>query len=61
MKQYEVEINGMTTTLQLSDEDAKMRGLKPVSEKAAAAPANKAAPKPGNKQAPAPTPAQTQG
>jgi hypothetical protein len=29
VKQYTVEINGMETTLLLSDEDAKERGLKP--------------------------------
>lgn len=44
MREYEVEINGYKTTLQLSDEDAKARGLladKPAA-KEAAAPANKA-------------------
>ncbi|SLF39520.1 hypothetical protein [Mycobacteroides abscessus] len=30
MKQYEVEINGYTTTLQLSDADAERRGLTPI-------------------------------
>lgn len=34
MKQYNVEINGVETTLQLSDEDAEARGLTtPVPEK----------------------------
>ena len=45
MKTYEVEINGVATTLQLSDEDAKARGLKASDEektKEAKAPANKA-------------------
>jgi hypothetical protein len=41
MKTYEVEINGMTTTLRLSDADAQARGLKPVADKAKT-PANKA-------------------
>lgn len=44
VKEYEVEINGVATTLQLSDEDAKARGLKPsdeVKSKEAKAPANK--------------------
>lgn len=27
LKEYDVEINGVATTLQLSDEDAKARGL----------------------------------
>lgn len=54
MKVYEVQINGVTTNLKLSDEDAKARGLKPADEvksKEAKAAANKAAPKPANKSA----------
>ena len=43
---YEVEINGVTTRMQLSDEEAEARGLKAaakkVAAKKAAAPANKA-------------------
>lgn len=45
MKKYDVEINGVRTTLQLSDADAKARGLKAADEvksKEAKAPANKA-------------------
>lgn len=42
MQKYEVEINGVTTTLLLSDADAKARGLEPVSEKKSRTPANKA-------------------
>jgi hypothetical protein len=30
LKEYDVEINGQKTTLQLSDEDAKLQGLAPV-------------------------------
>lgn len=37
MKTYEVEVNGIKHTVQLTDEDAKARGLK-----AAAEPSNKA-------------------
>lgn len=40
MNTYEVEINGVKTTLKLSDADAEARGLKPVTNKAKA-PANK--------------------
>ncbi|OKH70812.1 hypothetical protein EB72_24775 [Mycobacterium sp. SWH-M1] len=41
MHEYEVEINGYKTTLQLSDDDAKAMGLtKPVTK--AKQPANKA-------------------
>lgn len=42
MKEYEVQINGMTHTVQLSDEDAEQYGkdAKPVT-KQAKAPANK--------------------
>lgn len=58
LKEYDVEINGYKTTLQLSDEDAKLQGLKPADEvKPAAAkaktPANKAKAPAANKQAPA--------
>lgn len=48
MQKYEVEINGVATTLLLTDEDAKARGLTPAA-KAAKAPANKAAKPPANK------------
>lgn len=41
LNRYEVEINGVQTTLLLSDADAKAQGLKPVDEKAKAAAANK--------------------
>jgi hypothetical protein len=48
LKQYEVEINGLPHTLQLSDEDAKQyKDAKEVK-------ATKAAQAPQNKQAPAP-------
>ena len=40
LSEYSVVINGYETTLQLSDEDAKARGL--VAAKAVAAPQNKA-------------------
>lgn len=42
MKEYRIDIAGLEHTVLLSDEDAKARGLKPVEEKAAPAPANKA-------------------
>lgn len=42
MKVYEVSIGGIPHTLQLSDEEAKARGLKPADVKQAAEPANKA-------------------
>jgi ribosomal protein L12E/L44/L45/RPP1/RPP2 len=54
MKQYDVEINGMQTTVKLTADDAKKRGLtdknlhqvkakgRAAANKAAAAPANKA-------------------
>lgn len=45
MREYEVEINGYTTTLQLSDEDAKARGLTADEP----APAAKESPAPLNK------------
>ena len=53
MNKYDVEINGVTTTLLLNDADAEARGLKPAAKpasKAAKAPANKAR-TPSNKQA----------
>jgi hypothetical protein len=55
MREYEVQtgLYGRTTTLQLSDEDAEARGLKPAA-KAADKPAAKAAKAPANKQAPTP-------
>jgi hypothetical protein len=52
MDEYEVEINGMATTLQLSEAEAKARGLtKKPAAKEAKAPANKRAPAPQNKNA----------
>ncbi|MGH3954521.1 MAG: hypothetical protein ACRDTI_10845 [Mycobacterium sp.] len=55
MKKYNVEVNGVQTTLLLNDADAKRRGLLPVADKPAAkadkAPANKARPATANKQA----------
>lgn len=44
LKRYDVVINGMNTTLQLNEQDAKARGLGPENEttKQAAAPRNKA-------------------
>lgn len=51
LNEYDVEINGVQTRVQLSDEDAKARGLlveKPTAKKAA--PANKAK-TPANKAA----------
>ena len=52
---YGVGVNGYTTTLGLSDADAKRRGLdKPVERKAGRAPANKAKAPTANKAAPAP-------
>lgn len=50
LKEYDVEINGHTTTLQLSDEDAKNMGLTGHA-KEAKAPANKEAKTPANKSA----------
>ena len=41
MHEYAVEVNGISHTVQLSDEDAKAYGLKPVA-KSAPAPSNKA-------------------
>jgi len=55
LREYEVQTgyHGRTTTLQLSDEDAKARGLDvPGQAKAAKAPANKQAPAPPNKVVP---------
>lgn len=58
MKKYKTTINGVETTLLLSDADAKAMGLKDsdedkpadkTAEKAAKAPANKQASKPANK------------
>lgn len=48
---YEVEINGVKTTLKLSDEDARARGLKPAAEAkpATAAKSESKARKPANK------------
>jgi hypothetical protein len=52
VKEYDVEINGVTTTLQLSDRDAEARGLKkPATTKEKQPPANKEASKPANKAA----------
>jgi hypothetical protein len=53
VKKYDVEVNGVTTTLKLSDADAKARGLLKTAAKAetkAKAPANKSA-TPANKSA----------
>jgi hypothetical protein len=48
VKRYDVEINGIKTTLLLSDADAKARGLKPPAEtKQAEAPKNKTRTAPG--------------
>lgn len=45
MKSYDVEINGIATTLKLSDDEAERRGLKaaPAAKTKARTPANKAA------------------
>lgn len=51
VKEYDVEINGVTTTLQLNDRDAEARGLKKPATKEKEAPANKAAQAPANKAA----------
>lgn len=67
LKKYDVEVNGWPTTLQLSDEDAKARGLfeEAPAKKAAPAPKNKArtprekkaaTPKPAAPEAPKPEP-----
>lgn len=63
MKEYKATIGGIEHTFQLSDEDAKLRGLDPAKDgtairtaksplerKAAAAPANKAATPDGDKK-----------
>lgn len=43
MREYEIQINGLPHTVQLSDEDAKARGLSPkVEAKQSPAPKNKA-------------------
>lgn len=47
LKKYAIEVNGTKSTLLLSDEDAKVRGL--LEEKAAKSPANKQAEGPANK------------
>ncbi|CPR79272.1 hypothetical protein [Mycobacteroides abscessus] len=51
LHEYEIEVGpyGRTTTLQLSDEDARARGLTPKATKAGKAPANKSAKAPANK------------
>lgn len=49
MNTYDVVINGVATTLQLTDEDAKSRGLLPEPKVAKAAPVAKAAKAPANK------------
>lgn len=41
VKRYKVEINGVETEIQLTDADAKARGLFKEESKAAKAPANK--------------------
>lgn len=57
LKRYDVVINGTATTLQLSDEDAKLYGLaepaaaEPAAKKAAKPPANKARTATANKKA----------
>jgi hypothetical protein len=60
VKKYDVEINGVQTTIQLTDEDAKARGLTAAADQKssgskaktpankAAAPVNKAAANKGN-------------
>ncbi len=47
LKPYKIEIMGTKSTVLLSDEDAKVRGL--LKEKAAKSPANKQAEGPANK------------
>jgi hypothetical protein len=50
INRYDVVINGVHTTLQLSDDDAKARGLKPAETKPAKkAPARKARTEVANK------------
>lgn len=51
MKRYDVVINGVRTTVQLSDADAKARGLltEQLKAKEAPTPRNKAAKAPANK------------
>lgn len=54
MKKYKVTINGVETTLLLTDADAKAQGLKPSDEpkaKEAKAPANKERSPSGDKRA----------
>ncbi len=48
---YEVEINGHTTTVQLSDEDARSRGLAVADKVAAGPPPTKARTRVRNKGA----------
>lgn len=47
---YDVEINGVRTTIKLTEEQAKARGL--IADKKAAAPANKKAPAPASRKRP---------
>ena len=49
LKPYKIEVNGTKSTVLLSDEDAKTRGL--LKEKAAGSVANKQADSVANKQA----------
>ncbi|OBB20631.1 hypothetical protein [Mycolicibacterium elephantis] len=58
MKRYEVLVNGMKTTLKLTDDDARRRGLLPVEEKAKT-PDNKQAKPSANKSAAADKRAET--
>lgn len=51
LKEYDVEINGVATTLQLSDEDAKARGLTAKPEVKAAEPTRNKARRAPNKAA----------
>lgn len=61
LKEYDVEINGRLTTLQLSDEDAKAMGLKASdAAKEKPAPANKEAKAPANKSSGAKAPSARQ-
>lgn len=51
LKEYDVEINGVATTLQLSDEDARARGLTAKPESKAAEPARNKSRRAPNKAA----------
>jgi len=51
LKKYNVTVNGVETTLLLSDRDAEAMGLKKPAAKEAKAPANKEAAAPANKAA----------